>query len=71
MKPEFSKKESSPDGMAALALVSALIGRLKLAPDQMQHVLSDAKALLPPPPGQNTTEAHSMLAKMMEGGKGS
>ena len=63
MKPEFSLGASSPDGMVALALVTALMG--DMTPEHQRQLLSKAHGLLPPNPAINPMEARRMVDAML------
>jgi hypothetical protein len=62
MKLEQSRGSSSSDGLAALALVTALINNLPVG--RQRRLLAEASVLLPDLPGTNRDEAHRIIHAM-------
>ena len=54
---------SSPDGLAALALMASLIDSLPV--NEQRKVISGAIALLPTSPGANRDEARRIVSAML------
>ncbi len=63
MKPDFSHGTSSPDGMVALALVTALMG--DMTPERQRQILSKAQSRFHSASGANAKEAHRMIDAML------